>query len=45
MGCKLTIVEDQYDDVMAEDFWPERIECREWEVRSRQNNDDERPEG
>ena len=36
-GCKLTVVYEDFERVLDEDFWPENITVREWTPRPRDN--------
>ena len=38
-GCKLTIVDEDYERVISEDFWPDDVTVRDWTPRNRDNND------
>ena len=35
VGCKITVVEDDFGYVVDSDFWPENISAREWTRRPR----------
>ena len=41
VGCRLTVREADFFDVMQFDFWPDNINVREWTPRPRDNNGDE----
>ena len=36
VGCKLAVIESDFDDVMREDFWPEFVTVRAWVYRPRE---------
>ena len=38
-GCRLTVKECDYDDVLNDDFWPDDVYAREW--RRNKDNDEE----
>ena len=40
-GCRLTVKEGDYEDVLDDDFWPEDVYAREWR-RNRDNDDGDR---
>ena len=40
-GCKLTVNEYDYDNLMQDDFWPENISAREWKPKIK----GDKPEG
>ena len=38
VGCKLTVVEEDFERVVDSEFWPDNISAREWTPRPRDNN-------
>ena len=37
-GCKVTVLEEDFENVVDSDFWPDNITAREWTNRPRDNN-------
>ena len=43
-GCRLTVKEDDYEQALCNDFWPDHISARVWTPKPRDNqNNDEGP--
>ena len=38
VGCKLTVVEEDFERVIDSEFWPDNISAREWTPKPRDNN-------
>ena len=39
-GCRVTVVEEDFERVLMNDFWPENIRVREWTQRPRDNDNE-----
>ena len=40
-GCKLTVVEEDFERVLDDEFWPDNITVREWTYRPPDNRDND----